>query len=243
MDPYVFSLSLGAAGLGVMAATGLAASHGAHAGHAPHAGHGHAHAGHASDVSLPGTHGAAHTGAHHVGHAHAGQAHHGVARGDTGGGGGVRAASRLWTLLSPRVLFSVLVGGGATGLLLRDVLGLHGWIVALAAVIGGVLFEAALVRPLWNFAFRFASAPALTLESCLMDEARAVSGFDRNGQGLIAVEMDGQLVQVLGTLRAEDRDAGVRVRAGDRVRIEEVNAKRNTCVVSYEGPTSSSSSS
>ena len=113
--------------------------------------------------------------------------------------------------------------------------GLHGWLVALAAVAGGVLFEAALVRPLWNFAFRFASEPALTLESCLMDEARAVSGFDRNGQGLIAVELDGQLVQVLGTLRAEDRGTGVRVRAGDRVRIEEVDAKRNTCVVSYEG--------
>lgn len=234
MDPYVFSLSLGAAGLGVMAATGLA-GHGLHAHQGAH-GTTTAHGGHdVSDVSLA-AHGGghAHAGAHQVGHAHAGHAHAGHAH-QHDAGGGTRAASYLWTLLSPRVLFSVLVGAGATGLLLRDLLGLHGALLPVAAALGGVLFEAALVRPLWNLTFRFASAPALTLESCLMDEARAVSGFDRNGQGLIAVELDGQLVQVLGTLRAEDRGAGVRVRAGDRVRIEEVDAKRNRCVVSYEG--------
>lgn len=241
MDPYVFSLSLGAAGLGVMAATGLA-SHGVGAAHHGHAG-GHHAGGHASNVSLPahgGAHGAVahhgpllgHGGAHHhTGTHHAGGHQHHVGGGD----GRVALQQQLVTLLSPRVLFSLLVGAGATGLLLRDLLGLGGVLLAALAVAGGVLFEAALVRPLWNFVFRFASAPALTLESCLFDEARAVSGFDRNGQGLIAVEMDGQLVQVLGTLRPEDRELGVRVRAGDRVRIEEVDAKRNRCVVSYEG--------
>lgn len=236
MDPYVFSLSLGAAGLGVMAVTGLA-GHGLHSHQGAHGGatttaHG---GGHVSDVSLPahgGGHG--HAGAHHVAHAHVGHAHAGHAH-QQHDAGGTRAASYLWTLLSPRVLFSLFVGAGATGLLLRDVLGLHGALLPVAAALGGVLFEAVLVRPLWNITFRFASAPALTLESCLMDEARAVSGFDRNGQGLIAVEVDGQLVQVLGTLRAEDRGAGVRVRAGDRVRIEEVDAKRNRCVVSFDG--------
>ena len=241
MDPYVFSLSLGAAGLGAMAVTGLA-SHAGHAGHG-HAGHGHAaHGhGHASDVSLPahGTaHAASHTGAHHVGHANAGQAHGAHAGHAHHDASTVRAESQLWALLSPRVLFSLLVGAGATGLLLRDLLHIGGWLLPVLAVAGGVLFEAALVRPLWNFVFRFASAPALTLESAIMDEARAVSGFDRNGQGLIAIELDGQLVQVLGTLRAEDRELGVRVRAGDRVRIEEVDEKRNRCVVSYTGESS-----
>jgi hypothetical protein len=238
MDPYVFSLSLGAAGLGAMAVTGLA-SHAGHAGHG-HAGQGHAaHGhGHASDVSLPAHGGGAHTGAHHVGHAHAGHAHAGAHAGHAHAhhdAGTVRSESQLWTLLSPRVLFSLLVGAGATGLLIRDLLHVGGWLLPVLAVAGGVLFEAALVRPLWNFVFRFASAPALTLESAIMDEARAVSGFDRNGQGLIAVELDGQLVQVLGTLRAEDRELGVRVRAGDRLRIEEVDEKRNRCVVSYAG--------
>jgi hypothetical protein len=248
MDPYVFSLSLGAAGLGVMAATGLA-SHGAGASHHGPGHHSHGGGGqhHASDVSFPahGTHGVGagghlgHLGAHHHTGAHHTTSHH---TGAHHGGAGHQPASpravveqQIWTLLSPRVLFSLLVGAGATGLLLRDLLGIGGWLLAVLAIAGGVAFEAALVRPLWNFVFRFASAPALTLESCLMDEARAVSGFDRNGQGLIAVEMDGQLVQVLGTLRAEDRASGVRVRAGDRVRIEDVDAKRNTCVVSYEG--------
>jgi translation initiation factor IF-1 len=43
------------------------------------------------------------------------------------------------------------------------------------------------------------------------------------------------VVQVLGTLRAEDRALGVRVRAGDRVRIEDVDVERNRCTVSYLG--------
>ena len=29
----------------------------------------------------------------------------------------------------------------------------------------GLLFEGLLVRPIWNFAFRFASRPALTLDA------------------------------------------------------------------------------
>jgi hypothetical protein len=132
------------------------------------------------------------------------------------------------------VLFSVLVGFGATGLLAGGLLG--GVALAALAVAGGVAFEALLVRPLWNLAFRFASAPALTLGSALLDEARATSRFDANGQGLIAVEVDGQLVQVLGTLRPEERASGIRIRAGDRVRIEEVDEERGRCTVSFAGP-------
>jgi len=100
------------------------------------------------------------------------------------------------------------------------------------AVAGGVLFEALLVRPLWNSLFTFASKPALTLESAVAGEATAVSNFDRNGQGLIAFEMDGQMVQLLGTLQADDRAMAVRVSAGTRLRIEDVDAARNRCTVS-----------
>jgi hypothetical protein len=47
----------------------------------------------------------------------------------------------------------------------------------------------------------------------------------------VALELDGQMVQLLGTLHREDKEAGVRVRAGDPVRIDEVDAERNRCIV------------
>jgi len=105
-----------------------------------------------------------------------------------------------------------------------------------AAMAGGVLFEQLLVGPVWNFLMRFASAPALTLESCLQDEVRAATGFDADGHGLVTAEVDGQVVQLLATLRAEDRSAGVRIRAGDLLRVEDVDDRRNRCTVSYIGP-------
>jgi translation initiation factor IF-1 len=238
MNPYAFSLYLGASGLVVMAFGGfISAGHGGPHAHGGHQG-GHVGGHHGShdvgDVSL-GAHshgsmlGHGGHGAHggHVGHTHAGHAngHHAHEPGDAG-----RA---LVGLLSPRVLFSVLVGVGATGLLLSPWLG--GLFLLLAALAGGALFEAAIVAPLWRFLFRFASNPALSLESVLMDTAEATSGFDASGCGLVAVELDGRLVQLLGTLRPEDRSAGIRVRAGDRVRIEDVDADRNRCTVSYLG--------
>lgn len=106
-----------------------------------------------------------------------------------------------------------------------------GLLLALAAVGLGILFEWMLVRPLWNLIFRFASKPALTLESCVEDEATAVTGFDRNGQGIISVDLDGQVIQMLATLRADDRALGAAVRAGDRVRIADVDSARNRCTV------------
>jgi hypothetical protein len=100
-------------------------------------------------------------------------------------------------------------------------------------VLGGLLFERVLVRPLWNFAMRFASKPAVTLESAVTDEATAVTSFDANGQGIVSIEVDGQVVQILATLQRDDRAlGGARVRAGQRVRIEDVDATKNCCTVS-----------
>lgn len=172
-------------------------------GGAPHAPASHGHAGHA-----PGAHS-------HAGHAHTVHA---------------PQPSRFLSLMSPRVLFSVALGLGTAGLALRPVLG--GPFLFAAALTAGILFERFLVTPLWNFAFRFASTPALTLESAVSDEARAVTSFDANGQGLIAVELDGQSIQLLGTLQRADRDMHVRVPAGARLRIEEVDSARNRCIVS-----------
>ncbi|GLC25313.1 hypothetical protein [Roseisolibacter agri] len=216
MDTYTFSLALGAAGLTVMAASGLG-RHGHHgqSGHQVHHGpdghHGH-------------DHGAAH---HHDAAPHHGAAQHAAAPHHHGG------RDVLWSLASPRVLCSALVGFGATGLLLRPFVG--GVALVALALLGGVAFERLVVAPLWRFLLRFASAPARTLESALLDEARAASGFDANGQGLVALEVDGQVVQVLGTLRHEDRVLGLRVRAGDRLRVEHVDPERHRCTVSFLG--------
>lgn len=216
MDLYTFSLALGGIGLGTMAVAGLGT-------------HGH------------GEHGGGHHGAHHDGggHSHAGHAHGHAAGSHHHDVADIRAVQMpgigrsLSALVSPRIIFSFLVGFGAGGVLLRNTI--DGLPLAIAALAVGVLFERLLVAPLWRLAHRFESSPALTLESSITDDARAVSSFDARGQGLVAIELDGQVVQVLGTLRSEDLQAGVRVRAGDRLRIEAVDDARNRCTVSYLG--------
>jgi translation initiation factor IF-1 len=164
----------------------------------------------------------------HTGHAHGHGPAHGHGHAPTHGHGDWRWA--LTAILSPRVVATFLLGFGAIGLAARHLLA--GPLLLGAAVVGGALFERLVARPLWNLIFRFESRPAATLESCVEDQARAVTGFDRNGHGLVALELDGQIVQVLATLRPADRDAGVRVRAGDSVRVEAVDAARNRCTVS-----------
>jgi len=97
---------------------------------------------------------------------------------------------------------------------------------------GAVVFELILARPLFRLADKFVSRPALTIESALYDEAEAVTGFNAAGEGMIRLTMDGQVRQLLGVLAAEERAAGVKVRAGERVRVEDVDAVHNRCVVS-----------
>lgn len=135
-----------------------------------------------------------------------------------------------WVLMSPRLLFAALLGFGLAGFALRTLLG--GTALLLVAIIAGILIERLLVNPLWNFAMRFASNPALTLESATLGEGRVVSNFDHNGQGIIAVEVDGQVQQILATLSADDRAKGTRVRAGQLVRVDEVDGARHRCTVS-----------
>lgn len=220
MSIYLFSLILGALGLLAMAMSGLSHGHG-HGGHDVSHGGGHGHGGHIGHD----------LGGHHGGHDVA--AHHGD--GDQGHhAGGKSGHSWAWQILSPRVLFSVLVGVGATGLAGEPYLG--GVLLLLLALAGGIVFELVAVRPIWNFFFRFASAPALTLESALFDTGTAVTRFDESGSGLIALEVDGQVLQVLATLRPADVDRGLRVRAGDRLLVEEVDGARNRCVVSRAAP-------
>jgi len=212
MDLYLSALVLGGLGLAGMAFLG-GGRHGAR-GHATHAVRG----GHASH-GAHGTHAARGAPSHQAGQAHA--AHPSAAG----------AVSRsLLTLVSPRILFAFALGFGATGLVVRAAIG--GPLQLAAAIAGGVILERLFVTPLWNFGLRFESPPALTLESAVGSEARVVSRFDADGRGLISVELDGQVIQLLGTLRDADRAMGARLAAGAQVRIEEVDAQRNRCTVS-----------
>lgn len=179
----------------------LGLGHHGHVGHTGRAGSG-GHGGHAS----------------HSAHAHGGHAHHGQGA----------VARSLLALTSPRVVFSLALGFGAAGLVAHA---LGGWTRVAVALLGAVVLEAALVRPLWALLLRFASRPAMTLDSSIMDDATVVTAFDGDGSGVVRVVVDGQIVQILGTLRPEDR-AGPRLRAGDTVRIEAVDAARNRCTVS-----------
>ena len=223
MDVYGFCLALGGTGLAAMAIGGLA--HVGHAGHG-HAGHGHAGHGHAGH----GGHGG--NGHGHAGHAHTGEMHAGHAHGADAHGAPAHPApahtSWFFSLLSPRVLFALLVGFGAGGLLASP-LG-EPWRAG-AAVLAAAAFEGLLVGPLWRMLFRFESSPAATLESAIEDDARAVMGFDANGQGLVALDVDGQIVQLLATLTAENRARGARVRSGDLVRVSSIDAARHRCTV------------
>jgi hypothetical protein len=204
MDMYGFCLALGGTGLAAMAVGGL--SHLGHAGHATHAGHGgHGHAGHAG----------------HAGTAHATHAAHTHSVGEHG-------PNIFYSLLSPRVLFALLVGFGAGGLLATP-LG-EPWRAG-AAILAAAAFEGLLVGPLWRMLFRFESSPAATLESALEDDARTVMDFDANGQGLVALDVDGQIVQLLATLAPDERARGVRIRTGDVVRVSSIDAARNRCTV------------
>jgi len=126
-----------------------------------------------------------------------------------------------------------LVGFGATGLIAERLVG--PFLALPIALAGGLAFETVVVRPIFNSLFRFESQPAQTLESAIMSEARAVTGFDSRGNGLISLELGGEVVQILGTLTPDERNAGVRVHAGDSVRIEEVDSTRNRCTVSRIG--------
>lgn len=201
VDPYLTLFLIGAGGLAAMAFIG--GGHHAHGGSHVHAGHAHAGAGHARGAP----------------HAHTTQAR-----------GGARA-SRLFVLLEPRLLFSLALGAGATGLLTRHWLG--GALLAGVAIAGAVVFESLFVRPLWTFAFRFAGRPAAMLESALYERATVATAFDADGYGLVTVPLDGQVRQVLARLPEAER-SGPRLHAGDTVRVTDVDLAAQRVTVSRD---------
>ena len=205
MDLYLFCLGLSFCGLFVMAFAGI--GHHAH-GHGGHGSHGHGRTGALKLHKTPA-------------HSHGGRP------------APVGAAVMLLGLLSPRTFLSVLLGFGATGLILRPLTDWSPALLFILSAIGGWAFERLVVQPLWRFLFGFASDPARTLDTVVHEESTAATDFDADGRGLISIELDGQVRQVLGRLCPEERaQANGRVRTGERLVIQAVDDRRNTCTVS-----------
>ena len=189
--------------LGLVAQVLLGVAHVGHLGQ--HGGHGHdGHTGHT------GTHGHGHNVQRSEGQTH--------------------AASALWAVLSPLTIFSVCVGMGATGLLLRHLRLPPTW-VGLAALFGGLLFYGLVIRPLWGFIFQFASTPSRALEGSVAREAEALSSFDAGGRGLVRLTVDGQLIRILATLEADERTEASAVHPGDKLTVTSVDGRTNSCRV------------
>lgn len=171
------------------------------------------------------TSGHAHSGRGHSGHTNSSRALHRGAHGAHQSG----VAQKMLMLASPRAIFSLALGFGAVGLVVDGALPTALTIVV--AALGGLAFEFWLVRPYFESLFAFASRPARTLESAVMGEARAETDFDATGAGIVSLEMDGQVRQLLGNLEQLERTAGLRVRRGERLRVLDVRPD-GSCVVS-----------
>jgi hypothetical protein len=169
-------------------------------GHGQHSSHGH----------HDGFHGHSHGGHQHSSHAH-GSGEHGI-------------WNQLLIFVSPRAIFSLALGFGAVGMTVSF---LPPVLAVLVAGAGAIMFERLLVQPYWNMLFKFSSSPAKNLESVKGALATANTNFDANGQGLIELELDGQIRQVLGTLT----DKTTKVTRGQQIRIEAVNTD-GSCIVS-----------
>jgi hypothetical protein len=130
---------------------------------------------------------------------------------------------------SPRALCSVLALYGAFGNALVRAFHMRVGTAVLAAALLALLVERLAVRPVWNLVFHFQGQPSSPLEVLVLSEAQAVVPF-RNGRGMVSVVRDGRVVQLAATLRKDH--AGLSVRVGDRLRIDDVDARRERVVVS-----------
>lgn len=169
------------------------------------------------------------------GHGHGALSSHGIGHGlGHGAGRGVLqqlipADAALRFVPSPRAVFSVLALYGAFGNAAVHAFHLSFAHACLAAVLPALLVERALVRPLWNLLFRIQAPECSPLEQLVLGEALAVVPF-RNGRGMVSTVRDGRRVQLVANLRRDQ--AALPVKVGDRLRIEEVDAKSERVVVS-----------
>ena len=169
-------------------------------------------------------------GHHHLfgirGHGHAplGGHHAGVAHGNAPSAG---LAQRF--LPTPRAVFSLLALYGAFGNALVHAAHLGRGSAALLAIAPALAIEWIVVRPIWNLLYRFQGQASAPLEALILSEAEAVTPF-RNGRGLVATVRDGRRVQL--SARLCEGQAAVPIAFGQRLRIEDVDARRECVTVS-----------
>lgn len=214
---YTVLLLIGLFGILVLALLGMA--HGGQA-HLTHSGHGHAAIGHGGQAQL------GHAGhGHQVGSARAHSQHQQQTQTQQGS-----KWPLLWSLLSPMALFSLCLGGGATGLALHH-LHLPEPLTALASTAGAFVFYGMIVRPLSQFIFQFASQPSRALEGAISQTAKALTHFDTSGKGLVQLVVDGQLVRIIAILEPEETRTAVAIEPGDQLLVTGVDGQANSCRV------------
>jgi hypothetical protein len=153
---------------------------------------------------------------------------------------GHAARHGLRFLPSPRALFSVSALYGAFGNALVRAAHLTTTRAALIALVPALLTEWLLIRPIWNLLFRFQGQASAPLEALIMGEAEAVVPF-RNGKGIVATVRDGRRVQLQARLL--ETQSALPVKFGQRLRIEDVDARREcvtVSVISNDNPAGSS---
>jgi len=136
---------------------------------------------------------------------------------------------RFRWLPSPRAIFSLLALYGAFGNALLRAFHLSPPLAAVGALVPALLVERLCVKPLFSLLFRFQAPPSSPLEALIFADALAVVPF-RNGRGIVSVERDGRLIQLVARLRADQAQFPVAV--GDTLRIEDIDAGAESATVS-----------
>lgn len=129
-------------------------------------------------------------------------------------------------------IFSLSLGAGATGLLLKPTLSES--VLPWAALLGALIFSFAIVKPIIGWLAKFASTPSDGIEGLISQSGTALTRFDDQGRGLVCLTLDGAGIQILATLDRDEWSRGVLVAKGDPVTILEVDATKNTCRVTRE---------
>ena len=207
MDIYLSCLIGGAIAFAVLALSGLAFHNvgirpgGGHASHAP--------GGHVGPAAHP-------------------AGHHSPGHNGTGNHFTSDLVSGLLTWLSPAYICGAIIGFGAAGTLVSPIL--QGWLQLAVALAGAYIICFFFIRPLLTGLQKWASLPAKTLTDAMLENGTAVTDFDSKGYGLVRLELDGQIVQLLGQLAPEEQ-SGTRVRSGETLFVRSVDPVKQRCVV------------
>ncbi len=191
-------------------------------------------------LAVPGLFRSGHIGGHPVGHigphvGHSGHAVSGHAAGhgahgsaQSGKAAGPAPGKLAGIVPSPRTIFSLMALYGAFGYALVEAAHLSPLLSGLIALIPAWLIEHFVATPLWNLLFRFQAKPSSPLHDLMLCEAEAVTPFS-NGRGIVRVVRDGRMVQF--SARLPDEQAAMRVKVGDKLCVEDVDAANERLTV------------